>query len=78
MMITSRHQEIRLSLSQLCGVNKKKPPLQSLNSGQFAPHSLGAEKLPPNHRVHSIEAWLHRGAAMMPQTAPQKRPHRAG
>ena len=39
------HYEIRQSLSQLCGVKKKKkmPPLQLLSSGQRAPHSFGAE-----------------------------------
>ena len=37
----SRHHEICLSLSQLCGVNKA--PLQLLNSGQRAPHLFGVE-----------------------------------
>ena len=68
----SRHHEIRLSLSQLCGV-KKKAPLQLLSPGQCAPHSFGVES-PSSHQRHSIEAWLHRGAAIMPPTASRWRP----
>ena len=49
-----------------------KPPPQLLGSGQCAPRSFGVESLP--RRVHSIEAWLQRGAAMMPPTASQRRP----
>ena len=66
----SRHCEIRLSLTQLCGVNKS--PLQLLGSVQCAPHSFGVNS--PPHRGLGIEAWLHRDAAMMPPTASQRRP----
>ena len=62
-----------MSLSQLCGVRKKKPPSQSPSSGQCAPHSFGVESLLPR-RGHSIDAYLNRGAAMMPPTASQRRP----
>ena len=41
----SIHYKSRLSLSQLCGVQKK-PPLQLLSSDQCAPHSFGAESPP--------------------------------
>ena len=40
----SRNHEIRLSLSQLCGI--KKAPQQLLCSGQCAPHSFGAKSRP--------------------------------
>ena len=66
----SKHYEIRLSLSQLCGVNKAPPQL--LGSGQCAPNSFGVES-PPGRR-HRIETWLHRCAAMMPPTSSQRRP----
>ena len=40
----SRHDEIRLSLSQLCGVRKKKSRHYSYpSSGHCAPHSFGVE-----------------------------------
>ena len=38
----SRHCEIRLSLSQLSGVNEA--PLQLMSSGQCAPHSFGVKR----------------------------------
>ena len=60
-----RHNEIRLSLSQLCGVNRT--PLQLPRTGQCAPHSF-AEKGFSLVRGHRIEA------DMMPPTASQKRP----
>ena len=72
MIRPSRHYETRLSLSQLCGVKKKRPPLQLLSSGQCAPNAAWRVSSP--HRGHSIEAWLHRGAAMTPSTASQRRP----
>ena len=67
---SSRHCEIRLSLTKLCGVDKT--TLKLLSSVQCAPHSLGVNTSFP-HRVLGIEAWLHREAAMMPPTAAQKR-----
>ena len=44
---------------------RKSRPSQSPSSGQCAPHSFGVESLLPR-RGHSIDAYLHRGAAMMP------------
>ena len=57
----STHYEIRLSLSQLCGVRTEKPPQQLLSSGQRAPQSFGVESLssrPPHPTVAQ-----HRGLA---------------
>ena len=56
---------IRLSLAQLCGVNKAPLQLRA---------ALMRRKQSPPHRVLGIEAWLHRDAAMMPPTASQRRP----
>ena len=63
----SIHYEIRLSLSQLCGVREKKPPLQLLSSGQCAPHSFGVEghSLTPSGAQHRglAPSWCRHDAA---------------
>ena len=66
----SRHYEIRLSLTQLCDVNKAS--LQVLGSDQCAPYSFGVD-IPPRRGL-GVEALPCRGAAMTPPTVSQRRP----
>ena len=47
---SSRHCEIRLSLAQLCGVNKA--PQQVRGSGQGAPHSIWRKESLPRRAQH--------------------------
>ena len=52
-----RHNEIRLSLTQFCGVNKA--PLQLLGSVHCAPHALGVNSLPHAQLQCSILSPSH-------------------
>ena len=56
-LVPSRHCKIRLSITQLCGVQ----PLQLLNSDQCAPHSLRRKE--PKHRGKTPSWSRHAKAA---------------
>ena len=58
MIHPSRHYEISLSLSQVCGVNEA--PLELLSSGKCAPQSFGVQSLSLPRRKGG-QRWLRAG-----------------
>ena len=61
------------SVRSVCGVRKEKAATTVTNLGSVCAALIRRGESPPC-REHSLEAWLHRGAVMMPPTASHKRP----